>query len=501
MAGSGYVNAQAQESREQQPILIGIEYAEAGMAEPFSALGVPAVKYFPEEIAWEKMQPFKNAPLNFRPLDRYVREYQDAGFRELVVALKTQGSWAVRDARKNFCPKPEYLDAYETWVRRVVERYDMDGNNDMPNLRAPVRYYEIGTEFSSYEPEPVDDYLVMLERAYRGAHAASKSVIVAHAAFLVTTAFKDHPTPDRYEASFKAVDARIMAHTLSDIRRVLDRPDIFDVIDVHALGDPYEIEGLVTWLIYEMNRRGYHKPIILGDTATSPLIAWGPATTCNAVPKKMGIMIPPATEADRCRLAAYFTRLIDGNEAAVAWTQSFAASDLVKKVVVAAEQGIALINTAFMEDLSFLKLKLFKAGAGTSPWSGMALTQSKPLTNERTVIGFRPSFYALKQLVTHLNGSRAVERVVVADPRIRLYRVRASGRRCSIAWVEPDRIVLPGEPLPQVVLAFKTSDSRVRVEPLMIRQGETRPERVTVQAQDGTANITLMPTPLFILTD
>ena len=89
---------------------------------------------------------------------------------------------------------------FAAWVHSVVERYDGDGVDDMPGLIRPVRYYEIGVEFSSYEPEPVADYLAMLETGCHAAHEAHTDAVVMHAAFLTATAFADIPGPDGYEA-------------------------------------------------------------------------------------------------------------------------------------------------------------------------------------------------------------------------------------------------------------------------------------------------------------
>jgi hypothetical protein len=467
-----------------------------GMAKPFSALGIPAVKYFPGSIAWAKMQPSRDAPIDFGPMDRYVKEYQDAGFTDLVVALKTDGSWAIRDKIKDLSPKPEYLGDYGRWVQAVVERYDMDGKDDMPGLRVPIRYYEVGVEFSSYEPEPVEHYLEMLEQAYHSAHNASDNAIVMNSAFLATTAFKDHPGPGQYETSFAAVDKRIMYHSLADIRKVLDRPDIFDAVDFHALGDPYEIEDTVNWLRYEMRSRGYEKPIVIGDTATSPLIALGPATVAEGAVK--GLVVPPATEADRPRLARYFQKLVDGDEETVQWTQSFAAADTVKKVVVAADMGVALIDTAFMEDLSWLKLKPFVAAAGTSPWAGMTDTSVNVLNEQRTVKGYRPGYYALGQLNGHIQGYKSIARLPVQDEGIRLYRVEKDGEGFWITWYEPGTVILSGEAVPHVKLKLMVNGSSAIIEPMIAAPGQTGPERSEVVADAGMAEVDLTPTPMYI---
>ncbi|MFH1536932.1 MAG: hypothetical protein ABID45_03030 [Patescibacteria group bacterium] len=42
--------------------------------------------------------------------------------------------------------KPCNMKKYKKWLRKVVERYDNDGINDMPGLKKPIRYWIIGNE-------------------------------------------------------------------------------------------------------------------------------------------------------------------------------------------------------------------------------------------------------------------------------------------------------------------------------------------------------------------
>ncbi|NJD01540.1 MAG: hypothetical protein FIA99_02800 [Ruminiclostridium sp.] len=488
--------ASAKPDTPKSGILIGIEYAMPGMAKDFAALGVPAVKYYPDGFSWGKTQVSKDAPGDFSPIDRYISEYQDAGYKELVIALKSASVWASKNILNNYSPKSGYMVEYEDWIGKIVERYDMDGTDDMPGLKAPVRYYEIGTEFSSYEPEPAVDYIDMLGHAYKAAHAASDKVVIMNAAFLATTAFKNHPKPEQYAAAFNAVDKRIMKHSLSDIRKILDRPDIFDAVDFHALGDQYEIEDTVNWLNYEMKLRGYTKRIVIGDTAISPLIGWGAATIDKG--SQMGIIVPPAEEKDRSRLAKYFQSLVDGDMSAVEWTQSFAASDMVEKVVISAEQGVALINTAFMEELYLFKLKSFKASAGASAWGGMALTKIDAPDPERTIVKLHPLFYALKQLVQHINGYSSIERVALSDNRIRLYRIVKNNKTSWIAWLDPGKLVLWNDVVPQKLLSFKADNTNIAVESMISKPGQTIPVQYTAKTKKGVAEIIITPTPVFI---
>src|SRR5262249_14514637 len=144
LAAAAPVSAQPQ----NKPIIIGVEYAYPGGGPAFGQLGVPAVKHYPDAVPWNDMQKFRGDAIDFTKLDRFVLEYQNAGFHDLVITFKSYSSWASKNGQNNPTPKPEYLDDYMRWIRAIVKRYDGEGKDDMPGLRRPVRYFEIGSEFS-----------------------------------------------------------------------------------------------------------------------------------------------------------------------------------------------------------------------------------------------------------------------------------------------------------------------------------------------------------------
>jgi len=494
LATSGFVGG--------EEILIGVEYALEGRAHVFAGLGIPAVKHLPELVAWGKMQPSSDAPIDFSKMDAFVREYHEAGFREIVLGLKSLSQWASKAPRKDLTPKPEYIALYENWIRSIVERYDADGREDMPGLKRPVRIFEIGVELSAYEPEPVADYLAMLEKAYRAAHAASDKVLIAHAAFLPTTAFLGMRRADRDTEAYRAAVQKKLDARLDDMRVVLTRPELFDLVNFHALGDPYEIEFTVGWIRQQTKRWPRPKPILISDTSPNGLIGWGPATTAEGHPARLGIIAPPGTEMDRPRLAAFFRKLVDGDEAALQWAHTFVAEDMVKKVVIAAEQDVMLINTSFTEDLPLLQTKLFMAGAGLSAWGGMVKLQRKPFRNEWTVQEYRPAFYAVRQLQAHLHGYNKVERINAGGDRICLYRFERQGRSLWVAWFEPEKLVLLGDPVPTRRAFLPIHASQVVIENMIHRHGQTEPERQTQTLNKaGGLPLELTPRPVFVLTD
>jgi len=484
------------------PILIGTEYITielpfrvSPLADMLEPLGLTAAKPLPENFAWGKMQSSPEEEIDFTRLDNFVSQFQARGFNSLVLGLRSLSDWASKDVRVPgfFFPlkggiKEEFLDEYGAWVSAIVERYDADGIADMPGLRAPIRYYEIGVEFSSYEPEPVDEYLQILDLSYRAAHEAYADVLIAHVAFLATPALFGEVPSSEYESAFANLEDQ--THSLADMRRILDRPDLFDVLNIHSLGHPYEIEAIVAWLDFETAQRGYEKPIIISDTGSTPFIAWGPATVCDRAQNQMGRLVPPAAEADRCRLAEYFSLLVNADAATLDWTQQFIAQDTVKRVVIAAHQGIALINTAFTEDLLLLKLGLAQAGAGTAAWAGLVDFDRKE---------YRPVYYALQQLIDQFGNYDRISRIPFEDPGVRLYEIEQAGRLSWIAWYDPATLVLPGDPIPLATVQVDLGSPSVVQRSLAL--GPSGPEVQTLSAVDGLISLTLTPAPLFITPD
>lgn len=480
-------------------IIIGAEYCSPGMASAYSDLGITGVKHYPEAFKWNKMQRTRFSKINFKAMDRYVTEYQENGFSSIDITLVSTSLWASKNYFNNFCPKDSCMGFYEKWVGAVVERYDGDGIGDMPGLKFPVSLIEIGSEFSSYEPEPVSDYIRMLERAYQAAHAASANVKVLHAAFLPALAFTGNPGPGDYEAAFAAVDKRIMFRNLADIRQILDRPDIFDMANFHALCGTDEIEQAVRWLNYEMNERGYDKPVMISDTCVNTFSGYGSAMTLQGKPSALSVLIPPAKESDRARLKTYFLSLINKDKTALDWVHAYCASDVVKKVVIAAEQQVYAINTAFMEEYEPSKSRWFGAAAGNASWSGMTLTGVKAFSSERVIKETRPAFYALKQLASHLNGYDTVEKVPGREDGVRVYKVTKGGSFFYIAWNDPGVLLLPGDSVPAKTVSFSDLGGRATVEETIRVQGQTGAAAAVYETQGGilTTDLTYFPVYIF----
>ena len=351
---------------------------------------------------------------------------------------------------------------------------------------------KIGNEFSSHEPEPAEEYIELLNVAYKAAHDAFPGVSVGHAAFLTTPVDMDVNHPGEYDRVWAATKRNDKFHELKDLRTILDHPQYFDVINIHNPGDPYEVEHIMKWLKYETGKRGYSKKVIISDTLPTSYIGWGPATTCKG--KKLGILIPPAREEDRCRLADYFTKLVRKDRETLAWTRAFVAADHVQRTLIAAEQGIVLINLSFTTDLPLLTGRLLKASAGISAWGGAVVVNHKT-----GVVSKRyPLFYAIKQLMSHFNAYDSIQRIQMPDDHARVYVVKKKGKKFWVAWRNPKGVFLPVDGQLKTTITLQTGTNQVTIEPVITKIGQAKPKRTKVASPAGITKLELTHTPIYI---
>lgn len=87
---------------------------------------------------------------------------------------------------------------------------------------------------------------------------------------------------------------------------------------------------------------------------------------------------------------------------------------------------------------------------------------------------------------------------MVEQDGVRVYELTRGGKESWIAWYDPNRVVLPGDSIPQTTLKLPTGDSTVHVETLIIRARQTKPEIETRRTEKGVVTLTLTPTPIFI---
>jgi len=243
-------------------------------------------------VRWDYFEP--TAPSSGRHsyrwnlLDSSLGKVQSEGFSIKCVLVSTS-PWAVggkvnRGAKMSGPPKPQYLEDYGEWIFNLVERYDGDGVKDMPGLRYPIKHWQIDSEIwsNSWSGTP-EDYISLLKTAYIAAKRADKGAKIHVANFLsfdpktlTNETLEQRVKVQREKARRKLDTARSL------INQCLDNHRYFDIIGFHANDSYKDIPVVVKWLLTEMKKRGYQKPIWIGDAASAPLLGrgtWNPFST------------------------------------------------------------------------------------------------------------------------------------------------------------------------------------------------------------------------------
>ena len=163
------------------------------------------IRPLPGRFIWGLMDPEKGKYL-WMGTDRWVSRWQENRLGVLVMV------WPFAQWDQNLChgdepaienPRefagleeglfvrmypPCDLDAYTAWLRSMVERYDGDGEDDMPGLKYPLRHWEIGNEPDMQSSShtlfqgSASDYLELLKLSYSTIKSADPEAQVLIAA-------------------------------------------------------------------------------------------------------------------------------------------------------------------------------------------------------------------------------------------------------------------------------------------------------------------------------
>jgi len=136
------------------------------------AVGAGWGRPHPGPFLWDSMQKSKESVIDFSRTDKAASSYgkNDLGIlatiwpfadwdqaenpKQTECAVNTNDEFLLKNDEKgrggDYLPTyrcaPVDLAAYLNWVKAVVERYDGDGQDDMPGLKVPIKYWEVSNE-------------------------------------------------------------------------------------------------------------------------------------------------------------------------------------------------------------------------------------------------------------------------------------------------------------------------------------------------------------------
>lgn len=511
-----------QETASNPAFNISVEYAILGVADTYAAAGARYAKLQDAFAIWGNIEP-EPGQYQWGPLDALVLEYQKAGFTGLQMDLSALSPWAssVLPSLGNQgdpFPKNEYLDAYAAFVSAVVERYDHDGNNDMPGLLYPINDYGIEREFSGFWPGTAAEYIRLLHIAYPAIKSADPEARVLLVALLMTDIFDGSPSPADIQQRLTR-NADFMRKSVPDIKAILAACDAYDIVDFHSLGNYTEIPLTAAWIRQELQSDGCgEKPIWIGDAfPMSALVGYG-----GLVPP---IPIAPVTMDTRQVVETLLQAVADPSEPDhpidQAWLYAETAIGLTRKIVVSAAEGLSGINIGNLEDWKTGIPGMDKAAVpllGASMFMGLTdtiLTNEKPggtlpytgqdWSKARRAENLRPAWYALALVYEKIGQFSSIQQLDPASlsgqdagKGIWAYRFETPPGPVWVLWYDDGDLYLPGETPPSVTvnLAFEAASVRLTVAPTKI--GASGLEIQTLPANSGKITFDLGATPIYI---
>jgi len=286
-------------------------------------------------------------------------------------------------SNRSFLPKDE--KAYRKFVQKLVERYDGDGISDMPELRVPIKHWQVDNE----PPHGLGDYAAFLQmtcKAVKEADPDAKVLIGGVPGF---------PPASRYIDNFK----RSYLPILDDLSKF--KKSCFDIFDFHwygnAAGDYLEMKEAYTHIQDALKKRNLMPPDGFWMTEMGTYSG-------DPAPVRMlsSVDFPFQTEKQQ-------------------------AADLVKRNVYALSLGIKKIFMAFGITEGF------KCDEGYFDFTG--LIYDGKYGNDQGKGVKKLAYYAYQKMTEILEGSDWESiRIIQDKDGIHIYRLYKNGKPIWIAW-------------------------------------------------------------------
>lgn len=497
----------------------------AGPLERLAGLGVAWGETVP--VAWGTLDPrppdHPVARYDWQGLDDTLRALERAGVAPLLV-LSPACAWAsvprgetdfaravrerlpaadallaVEAATGAAPPQPGAWKEWQRFVRDLVERYDGDGQRDMPGLGRPLRALQVldqverGTRWLG----SADEYLRLLHHAKEAVGEAQARVEVVHAAVDLHGLFL--PGPDDADGWKRRLEATVpvtppmvrleVERGLEIVERALGLPLAYDALPHVGHGHLAWDERNLAALRRRLDERGStHIPVWLTQSPTRRL---------EEAPAPVPSVQIPAEEARlRARLLSEAVRA--GEETpARRWLRRGTAFDLVRGAARARAAGATRVLTYGLTDDPLLvpgddgpatRLQGFLA-----PLGGAAGAPALAPT---------PSWYAARQMNRLLLGHRTARPAPLGTAGTAV--VFGFGEQAPLPWVA---VLLPeaapswaGDALgagATHLARVPLPDGDVELEEVALTDGPVSRRRETVR--EGLLTLTLGPAPLYVL--
>lgn len=479
-----------------------------------------------EPIAWGEVEPRPPGSLlagyDWRSLDATVRALHEAGCLPRLV-LSPSSPWAsspperslhaaflrerlpaaeaeaaLQAAQGVLPPRPEAWEGWQRLVREVVERYDGDGQRDMPGLLRPVLELQVldQVQRATRWRGSMDEYQRLLHAARAGALEAHPLARVAHAALDpagLLRAGEGAPSrwPERLRAAVPALPALARLEATRGVEMLLQAmawPDLGDAIPVVGSGSAAEDQRNLAACRELLGARGARIPLWLVQ---------GPARRLARARVALPGEQVPAEEARR-REVRMASALREGEEGpARRWLRTGTAFDLVRGAALARAAGATRVLVVGLHDTP---RSVVGEEAGLLRLQGLVRPVAAP--GQPAAWGPTPSWHALRQLHRLTLGHQDASLAPLGGPGDAVvFGFAASHERPWVAVLLPDPseewAPMPGERSPSRIVRVPMPGGTVEVEDIALDAGP--PRRRVLEVVDGMLELELGSAPVYVL--
>lgn len=261
-------------------------------------------KWMTDRILWDQIEPTKGS-FDFRAVDQVVLDAQKYGLRSLP-RTRSISRWGIPPETPTEVPgsgsgccsafpkDEESLEHYKLYLRKLVERYDGDGEDDMPGLTIPIKYWQMENEWThnfwapdrdgngESETEAKEDLLRLFTITYNEIKAADPEAVVVLGSIVGVEYFALYdgliPEPlvvrNPQTGALTYITRRDLERTpqfwrsYNRARFILDRADSFcDRLGINIRQTLQYVDEQLRWLRDYTRSKGYTKEIWVGEAA------------------------------------------------------------------------------------------------------------------------------------------------------------------------------------------------------------------------------------------
>jgi len=446
------------------------EYQNDALAEKLSEIKAGWVNF--AGISWKDTEP--NPPqlgvhtYNWTVLDKTVKVWQNHGF-QIAISIRLNNGWfAGRQKHKpavdfpllstylnssDRLPEPKYMDSFRAWVSALVERYDGDGEKDMPGLKYPILHYQVGNEYANpmFWTGTSEDYKVLLSEF---ASAAKKSCVLVK---IISNGIRwndmFHGDPEgvllerRFAVFLKALPSEGWRQEFIRARKITEDTvalaGIYDILDGGGNGPyPTMSRGYMAWMKKELAKSNKTTTIWDMEARCEPQIA--PIPNAGYHPS---LNVPDGKKI----LAAMNWKIVPRHIEAIAWYRAEQARTLVQVFVARFAAGFEKVFMGMPSDWNGTLAAL----SVPNPYLGLLDRERNPW----------PAFFAFRELAAKLDGFIKAERIENGK-NVEMFKFSfpEPKKMVWVVWLNENKTRGMDDPLPKANIVLKEFTATASVQ-------------------------------------